>query len=91
MSRVSRPKRSSLKIGYGSGVSQVAVDDHDTVSMPAERQGALSQSILALRAFRIFQDLSRRGLTDIKISAPFQVLGVHLVHIALHHRVVSCG
>ena len=59
-----------------AGLSQVAVDDHDAIGMPAECDGALPESVLTLGALGVFQDLTRRGLTDVEIRAPFQVPGV---------------
>src|SRR5437763_7775137 len=49
----------------GGGASQIAVDEHNVIGVPAECDGALPESILAFRAFCVFQDLPRRGLTDI--------------------------
>lgn len=68
----------------------VAVDDDNAIRMPAECEGALSESILALGALGVFQDLTRRGLPDVEIGVPLQVRGVHLVHVALH-RLASVG
>src|SRR5205085_8683847 len=38
------------------GVSQVSVDKHDAIGMPAERNGALPESVLALGALGVFQN-----------------------------------
>ena len=48
-----------------AGLSQVAVDDDDAIRMPAECEGALPESVLALGALGVFQDLTRRRLQDI--------------------------
>src|SRR6266404_506344 len=50
-----------------AGFAQVIVDDRDTLSRPAECDGAIHQMILKLGAFLMLADLTRRGLTDINI------------------------
>src|SRR6266851_8936329 len=52
--------------------------------MPAESDGALSQRVLTLGALRVFQHLTRSGLTNVKIRLPFEVLGLYLLHVGLH-------
>ena len=46
----------------------------DTFERPAQRQRAITQGILALRAFRILQDLARCGLSNLEISIVLKML-----------------
>ncbi len=63
---------------------EIIVDDNDVIGMPAESDGALSQRVLTLGALRVFQHLTRSGLTNVKIRLPFEVLGLYLLHVGLH-------
>ena len=48
---------------------EIVVDDNDAIGMPAESDGALPQCVLTLGA-RVFQHLTRSGLTYIKDMRP---------------------
>ena len=77
--------------GRGAGLALIAVDNDDLVVAPAKRDRPAAKSILALRAFDILEDLPHRGLPDIEISAPFEVMGLNFeqfVHAALRTLIV---
>src|SRR5260370_5607653 len=63
---------------------EIIVDDHDVLGMPAQRDGTLPQRVLTLGALRVFQHLTRSGLTDIEIRLSFEVLGLYPLHVGLH-------
>jgi len=46
----------------------------DTFERPAQRHGAITQGILALRALRILQDLAGCGLSNVEISIVIKML-----------------
>src|SRR5438046_1224795 len=49
-------------------LAEIAVEYVDTFEWPAQRHCTIAQGILALRAFRILQDLARCGLSNVEIS-----------------------
>jgi hypothetical protein len=51
----------------GAGLTEVRIDDDDLLDRPAERDGALAERILPLRALGVFQHLPERGLADVQI------------------------
>jgi hypothetical protein len=54
-------------------LAEVAVDDDDLIDGPAERDGALPQRILPLRALRVFEHLPQGGLADVEIRRATQM------------------
>src|SRR5260370_20260582 len=70
--------------GRSARLPEIIVDDHDVLGMPAQRDGTLPQHVLTLGALRVFQHLTRSGLTDIEIRLSFEVLGLYLLHVGLH-------
>ena len=53
--------------GRGAGLAQIAVDDDDLIDGPAERDRALTQGVLPLRALGVLEDLPERRLADVEI------------------------
>jgi hypothetical protein len=54
--------------GRRTGVPQVAINDDHLLNGPPERHRAVPERILALRALRVFDDLSQRRLSDVQIG-----------------------
>ena len=55
-------------------LTEIAVEYVNTFKRPAQRDRAITQGILALRALRILQDLARCGLSNVEISIVRQML-----------------
>jgi hypothetical protein len=47
----------------------------DTFERPAQRYGTITQGILALRTFRILQDLTGCGLSNVEIGIVLKMPG----------------
>jgi hypothetical protein len=58
----------------GPGLAEVGVEYVDPFEGPAECHGAIAQGILTLRALRILQDLTRRGLPNLEIGVTLKML-----------------
>jgi len=68
-----------------AALTLIVVDDNDAILRPAERYGPATQSVLALGALRVFQNLAQRGLTDIEIGGALEVFGADFglgIHMA---------
>jgi hypothetical protein len=64
----------SFPVGCRSSrVAEVGIDDDDLILLPAKSDCMLPKRILPFRAFGVFQDLTKCGLSDIEISRPFQM------------------
>src|SRR4026209_1709193 len=61
-----------------TALSQVFVDDHDTLTLPTEGDRLLGQSILSRGGLSMFQNLCRRRLPHIDDGELFQVVGANL-------------
>ena len=71
----------------GAGQPQVGVDDDNALLRPAQGHGTLTQSILALGAFPVFEDLPYRRLPHIQVGIAPQVIGGDFrVRLADHTR-----
>ncbi len=73
----------------GPRLAEIAVDDDDPIIGPAQRDGTLAESILALRALGILDDLSDRRLPDVQIGIPLEVAGRDFLVSFGVHRVIS--
>src|SRR5712692_7531466 len=61
----------------GARLAEIAVENVDTCEWPAQRHGAITQGILALRALGVLQHLARCGLTNVKIGISLKMLTGH--------------
>jgi hypothetical protein len=69
----------------GAGLAQIAVDHDDLLDGPAQCHCLLAESILALGALLVLEDLTDRGLPNIQVSVALQMAGVHfLMSIGSH-------
>ena len=65
--------------GRSSRLTQIAVNHDDPIFGPAQRDGPLPQSILALGAFAIVEHLAQRGLADVEIGVAFEMIGLYFL------------
>jgi hypothetical protein len=57
----------------GARLTEIAVDYVDTFERPAQCHGAIPQGVLALCALRVFQNLARCRLSNVKIGIVLQM------------------
>ena len=69
----------SLPIAVGTGLAKVGVDHGDVLDRPSQREGALTQRILTLRALGVLEHLSQRRLTHVQVSGAGPMAIGHLV------------
>ena len=69
--------------GARAGLALVGVDHDDLLDRPAERDRALTQRVLALRALGVGLHLAQRGLAHVQIRGPREMLGGDLRAIAV--------
>jgi len=60
-------------------LTQVAVDDDDTLEWPAEGKGALAQRVLPLGALGILEHLAQRALAHVQVRLALEMRGGDLV------------
>ena len=57
-----------------TGFALIAVDDANLLVAPAKGNCAPTKCILPLRALDVLDDLSHRGLTNVQVGTPFEVV-----------------
>ena len=72
--------------GGGTRFAQITINHHDPIGRPTQGDSPLTQGILALGAFSVFDDLTQCGLTDVEEGLPLQVLGCHFCGSFHTHR-----
>jgi hypothetical protein len=71
-----------------TGLAEVAVDDNDSISRPAEGHRTFPKRVLALGALGVLEHLAQGALTDVRVCLPLQMTRCHLLvseHIGAHH------
>jgi hypothetical protein len=70
----------ALTIHCGSPrLPQVAVDDDDPIVRPPQGDSMLAQAILPFGALRVLEHLTERGLPDVEIGVPLQMVCIDLL------------
>jgi hypothetical protein len=76
-------------IAIGAGLTQVAVDDHDTVQRPAKGNRPLAQRVLPLGALGVLEHLAQRARADIQVCLALEVRGGALLCISRFMTLIS--
>jgi hypothetical protein len=74
--------------GASSRLPQIGIDDGDLILWPTQSDRLLAQCILPLGAFRVLEDLTKGGLSNIEISGPFQMGGLDLLMRVGSHTIL---
>ena len=73
-----------------AGLALIAIHHDDLIFAPAERDGSAAQSVLALRALHVLDDLPHRGLSNIQVRAPLHMVRLHF-HGLAHDLAPRCS
>src|SRR5450755_346508 len=60
-------------------MTQILINDHNTLVCPSQRQCSFTQGILAGSAFRIFKDLVQGALTNIQTGLTCEMMSGHML------------
>src|SRR5689334_22850214 len=82
-----QPPETGASVRRRSGPPLVIVDHADPLTLPAQRQGAVDQSILQAARFRMAFDLLRRRLPDVDDRHAVTMMGADLLAARGSHRV----
>src|ERR1700722_20138744 len=75
--------------GRSSRLSEVGVNDDDSILGPAQRHGLLAQRVLTFRAFAVFEDLTQRRLPDVEIGIPLEMNSFYFLMRVWSHDLAS--
>src|SRR5438270_1387585 len=76
----------ALPISRRARLSEIAIDDDDTIRRPSQGNRPLTKRILPGGALRVLQDLPKRALSYIQVGIALQLARRHLLaHLAVHH------
>src|SRR5439155_20391508 len=70
--------KSGPSFGSRARAPEIAIDDHDRVARPAERDRAFGQSVLQPRRFCVVDRLLRRRLADVHYCVALEMTRIDL-------------
>lgn len=73
------------RFAVGTGLPEIAIDDHDAVPFPAHGNGALLEPVLALGTLGVLEYLPQCALAHVQVGQPLEVIGGHLLMLLAVH------